>query len=249
MVEIQKPPKNIDPAVYNYLYQLAEFLSMRIDTVEEHAQSAQLSAKKSAENMLSEGGSEYQALRSLIIKTADVVNVRESLNTAVTELGDLVSNLEKEYVAVSDFGEYLEKLNGTITLDGDGLNQFYKFVAELKANVEKVSAEFTSYRVDAEGYTRVGIVDYDEYSAPIWGLAVGRDLVVTETDEGSVIEKKNFRAIYTDSQLSFWQDGTKVAYMSNKQLYITNVVALNSLTVGKWEISTENGFTLKWIGG
>ena len=51
------------------------------------------------------------------------------------------------------------------------------------------------------------------------------------------------------NRLSFWQDEVEVAYMSNRQLYITNVVALDSLQVGKWLVETKNGFAIKWIGG
>lgn len=157
--------------------------------------------------------------------------------------------MSKEYVASSQFGEYLEKLNATISLDSEALSQYYDFVAQLKANVENVSTAFEEYRIDTEGYIRTGIVDYDEYGSPVFGMAVGRNLVVTEVDGETVVEKKNFRALYTDNRLSFWQDAAEVAYLSNRQLYITKVVALDSLQVGKWLVETKNGFAIKWIGG
>lgn len=255
MVEIQKPPKNIDPAVYNYLYQLAEFLSMRIDTVEEHAAVATERAKSVSQAFSNSDSSEYQALRSLIIKTADVVKVHESLNIASKELDNLYATMQSDYVASSQFGTYLQNLNGSIELGSEGMEQYYNFVSQLKANVDTVTAEFDSYRTEAEGYIRTGIVAYDEDNgSPIFGMAVGRNLEVTKTQEVDgvtydVVNQKDFRALYTDSGLSFWQDSTKVAYMNNNQLYITDVVALNSLTVGKWQVDTEKGFAVKWIGG
>ncbi len=250
MVEIQKPPKNIDAATYNYLYQLAEFLALRLGSVEATAEAAAEEVKKKRGDTLADSNSsEYQAIKSLIIKTADVTEVRESIEGALDGLAELETKITREYVAASEFGTYLEQLNGTITLDSEGLQQFYGFVADLKSNVEKVSAAFNDYRIETEGYIRTGIVDYDEYGAPVFGMAVGRNLEVTAGEEYDVIEKRNFRALYTDNRLSFWQDEVEVAYMSNNQLYITNVVALDSLTVGQWKIETKNGFAVKWIGG
>lgn len=250
MVNIEKPPRGMDEGAYNYLYQLAEFLSLRLGEIQSEVKKAEEKANSVQRRSLAEGdSSEYQALKSLIIKTADVVRVKESIEGALEELGRLETKLSKEYVASSQFGEYLEKINANITLDSEALSQYYDFVAQLKANVEKVSTAFEEYRIDTEGYIRTGIVDYDEYGSPVFGMAVGRNLVVTEVDGETVVEKKNFRALYTDNRLSFWQDAVEVAYMSNRQLYITKVVALDSLQVGKWLVETKNGFTVKWIGG
>lgn len=250
MVNIEKPPENIDPVLYNYLYQLAEVLSLRMGEIRGDVKRAEEKADSVQGRSLTDSdSSEYQALKSLIIKTADVVKVKEGIDGALAELGRLETKLSKEYVASSQFGEYLEKLNATISLDSEALSQYYDFVAQLKANVETVSTAFEEYRIDTEGYIRTGIVDYDEYGSPVFGMAVGRNLVVTEVDGETVVEKKNFRALYTDNRLSFWQDAAEVAYLSNRQLYITKVVALDSLQVGKWLVETKNGFAIKWIGG
>ena len=39
--------------------------------------------------------------------------------------------------------------------------------------------------------------------------------------------------------------------MNGNRLYITNVVAVNSLQIGPWSIKDDgvNGLTIKWIGG
>lgn len=250
MVEIQKPPRGIEEVTYNYLFQLAELLSLRLGEIQGEVKKAEEKAESAQrKSMTDSDSSEYQALKSLIIKTADVVKVKESIDGALAELGRLETKLSKEYVASSQFGEYLEALNATISLDSEALTQYYDFVAQLKTNLEAVSTAFEEYRIDAEGYIRTGIVDYDKYGSPVFGMAVGRNLVVTEVDGETVVEKKNFRALYTDNRLSFWQDAVEVAYLSNRQLYITNVVALDSLQVGKWLVETKNGFAIKWIGG
>jgi len=39
-----------------------------------------------------------------------------------------------------------------------------------------------------------------------------------------------------------------VAYISNQRLYITDAEIMGSLSIGKWRISTTNGFTLRYAG-
>ena len=40
-----------------------------------------------------------------------------------------------------------------------------------------------------------------------------------------------------------------IAYVSNNQLYITNIVVLDSMRLGKWRMATQNGLAFQWIGG
>ena len=86
------------------------------------------------------------------------------------------------------------------------------------------------------------------------GVAVGQNLSSTTTDivngqEFPVVEEKNFRAVFTAQKLSFFQDSTEVAYLSNNKLYITNSTVLENLQIGEWAISSTNGLAFKWIGG
>lgn len=56
-------------------------------------------------------------------------------------------------------------------------------------------------------------------------------------------------ATFTASKLSFWQDASEVAYVSNNRLYITNITVLEGVSIGEWEISSENGLVIRWMGG
>lgn len=62
-------------------------------------------------------------------------------------------------------------------------------------------------------------------------------------------EQNDFRATFTASKLSFWQDASEVAYVSNNRLYITNITVLEGMSIGEWEISSENGLVIRWMGG
>ena len=240
------PPKDIDPVLYNYLYQLAEYLSLQTWAKEEAPQTEKAVARKSKEE--SALGNQYDAIKSLIVKTADTIRVKESINGLLKSVENLNTVLGRDYVAISDFGTYLEQLNAQISIDPEAIEQYYRFVSELKANVDAITADFLNYKVETEGYIRTGIVDYNN-GVPVFGVAVGQNLTTVEVDGESVVEQKNFRATYTANKLSFWQDAVEVAYVSNNKLYINNITALGKVTVGKWDIDPSAGLAFKWIGG
>ena len=181
-----------------------------------------------------------ETLRSMILKTADQVQKTTAALTA---------KLEEEYVASSDFGSYVAKLSAQLEAAPEAVTQYYSFFSDLQANVEKVDAVFAHYKLDTEGYIRTGIVYYDG-AAPVYGVAVGQDLTCREVDGEKVVEQNNFRAVFTATRLSFWQDATEVAYVSNNRLYITNITVLGGIDVGQWSMeAAEGGLAFRWIGG
>ena len=265
MVNIQKPPQGIDPATYNYLYQLSELLSLYLDNgTNGTAQTPATTSGSQVQQQQKDQAkldAEYDAIKSLIIKTADQVTVTRTssqfsdLNRAI---GNLTNNVEdllwfssKDYVAVSDFGSYLERTNAEITLDSEAMTQRYGFVSELSHKLNDLGLSFDRYKTETDAYIRTGIVYYENDGAvPIYGVAVGQNLITEVTDDGeTVIKQENFRATYTAKKLSFWQDDTEVAYVSNNMLYIPNAIIEGKLTIGDWEVTTDAGLKFKWVGG
>ena len=56
--------------------------------------------------------------------------------------------------------------------------------------------------------------------------------------------------MFTATRLSFWQDATEVAYVSNNRLYITNITVLGGIAIGDWSVeAAESGLLFRWIGG
>lgn len=225
---------------YAYLFQLAQQLNLALEqTGQAAAQQAERTAVTAAEQAERRS---YEELKSLVIKSADTVNAR---------MDKLRADLAGEYMAISDFGSYVERLNAIIEADPTALTQYYRYFSELRTDLDATTADYTAWRTDTEGTIRTGIVDYKD-GVPVYGLAVGQKLEtsVDSVTGDTVIEKKNFRAIYAANRLSFWEDGVEVAYVSNNQLYISDVVALSTLQVGSWSIRGEAaGLVYKWIGG
>lgn len=231
---------------YAYLFQMAQQLNLALEQLEQ-AESGTVRAAGAASGCGAAGGTklaaadrQYQKLRSMIVKTADQVrHTRE----------ELTARLQEEYVAVSDFGSYVASLSAYLEANPEAVTQYYSFFSDLKADVEAVDAAFHHYKVDTEGYIRTGIVSYDG-AVPVYGVAVGQDLVCREVDGEQVVEQNNFRAVFTATRLSFWQDATEVAYVSNNRLYITNITVLGGIAIGDWSVeAAESGLAFRWIGG
>ena len=212
-------------AQYAYLFQMAQQLNLALGQLESGGTGA-----------ASGGGT----------STHQGTGRKES--TGYQELKSLSARLEGEYVAVSDFGTYVERLSAYLEANPEALTQYYSFCSDLQANTDAVSAAFGQYKTETEGYIRTGIVGYNG-SIPIYGVAVGQGLTVTDVDGETVVDQNNFRATFTAQRLSFWQDANEVAYVSNNRLYITNITVLEGMSIGEWEISSENGLVIRWMGG
>lgn len=279
MVNLTPPPAGVqDRLVYDYLYQLQEFLGMALERVRNGTEgsAAAVAAQTAATAASEEIVQQVNYLKALIIKTANEVESHtqidlSALRTLIEQLGDVVMGdgglqatllaIQSDYVARSEFGTYAEQVAQQLDATAAGLTQYIAYVSELAANVDAVSADFNAWRIESEGYIRSGIVGYREDTTPIIGIAIGQNLTVLQDANGDdvtveidgvgykVVEQKGFRAIYAADELSFWQDDVKVAYMNNQRLYITDVVALASLRVGKWHVEdTANGLVFKWEG-
>lgn len=231
---------------YAYLFQMAQQLNLALEQLEQagsgtvRAAGASSGGPAAGGTKLAAADRQYQKLRSMIVKTADQVrHTRE----------ELTARLQEEYVAVSDFGSYVASLSAYLEANPEAVTQYYSFFSDLKADVEAVDAAFRHYKVDTEGYIRTGIVSYDG-AVPVYGVAVGQDLVCREVDGEQVVEQNNFRAVFTATRLSFWQDATEVAYVSNNRLYITNITVLGGIAIGDWSVeAAESGLAFRWIGG
>ena len=227
---------------YSYLFQMAQQLNMALDQLE--AVGAEDIVQKRAAAARGKGSEptqkeSYEKLKSLIVKTADTVE---------RGMEQITAQMSESYVAASDFGSYVARLSAYLEANPEAVTQYYGFYSELKADMAAVDAAFADYKVDTEGYIRTGIVYYDG-AVPVYGVAVGQNLTATEVDGERVVDPNNFRAVFTATKLSFWQDSTEVAYVSNNRLYIHDITVLGSLELGHWKMEETDGLVFRWIGG
>lgn len=229
-------------AVYTYLYRMNENLNVALNSLS--AANFAPAERSTIEAMTDSSGqkdamqSQYDALKSLVIKTADIVR---------QEMTVIVAQLDGKYLAKSEFGLYQESMEATIRATAEGIIQEYGFESRLE-DLSNSADEFDDYKVKTDQYIKTGLLYYDG-SVPRYGVAVGENLTTVEVDGEKLLERNNLCATFTSDRLSFWMGGAEVAYVSNSKLYIANVEITGQMIMGNWRLSFENGFRIQWIGG
>ena len=223
-------------AQYAYLYGLASRLNLALERIDTEAKQLEVRQSGFAETAALQA--QQQTLKALVIKTADTV--RSEMDRITAELGGT-------YIAQSEFGSYVRQLSSYLEANPEALTQYYKFASELRAEIGRVDTEFQNWQSETEGYIRTGIVDYDG-EVPVYGVAVGQNLSAREVDGETVIDRRSFRAVFTARKLSFWQDETEIAYISDNRLSIRSIQVLSTMDFGAWRIRAENGLAIQWGG-
>lgn len=248
----------------SYLYQMQQQLNIALEQVTPEALAAQVETLQTKKAKLPDGinptlTDAYAKLKSLIIKTAGTV--REEIN-------QIVIQLDNKYVAESIFGTFRENLNSTIVAAADAVVQTYDYSSQLTTTNDNISTignglnnlesalsdannaigNINTYNVNTEQYIKTGLLFFDDNSIPRFGVAVGEKLTTVVVDGQIVLERSGLAATFTSDRMSFWQNEVEVAYVSNNQLYINEIVILSRMFLGNWMIDRSNGFLLKWVG-
>ena len=219
--------------IKSYLYQFAEQLKYAISTLEAggaasgEADRQEISASPAD---TATPGSTFNSIKSLIIKSADIVNAYyEEINR----------RLDGEYVAQSEFGTYSEQTSQTISENATAIEQVFNNIQQITSDLDEVKNAL----IDVNAYLKSGLLAYDDNGVPIYGLEVG----LRNTVNGE--EVFNRYARFTASRLSFYdQNDMEAAYMSNYKFYIKNGEITETLKLGAFLIDTRNGIRLKYMG-
>ena len=219
--------------IKSYLYQFAEQLKYAISTLEGggatsgEADRQEISASPAE---TATPGSTFNSIKSLIIKSADIVNAYyEEINR----------RLEGQYVAQSEFGTYSEQTSQTISENAAAIERVFNNIQQITSALEEVKNTL----IEVNAYMKSGLLAYDNNGVPIYGLEIGQ----RNTVDGEEVFNKYAR--FTANRLSFYdQNDTEVAYMSDYKFYITNGEITGTLKLGAFLIDTRTGFKLKYEG-
>lgn len=230
-----------------YLFRLAELLNVALNNLNENnfSSAVEVTGKAKSPTQSIDTVTSYNELKGLINNTAQIVNV---------EVDRLRAELDQQYISMSaDWGTFQENISSTIEATAESIVESYNYGSELQALSEQASG-FSAYKISTEGYIRRGFIDYDENNVPIVGIAIGQGLkstaVTINGTEFQQIDSTASCAFYTATKVSFRINGQEVAYISNRKLYIGDMEITGSVVLGsKWQISTNSGLTIKWIGG
>lgn len=220
--------------IRSYLYQFSRELQWAFETMETGSGAEKSGAQKTGSGKSSasrDAANTFNQIKSLIIKSADIVNAYyEKIN----------ARLEGAYVAQSDFGTFSEQTAQDIRATSTALEQVFTDLQEIYDTVEGIEEQ----TLQTSAYIKSGLLYYGDDGNPVYGLEVGQ----TNTVEGESVFDKFAR--FTADRLSFYdRNDTEVAYISDYKLYITHAQITGSLTVGSYKLDTGNGLAFKWIGG
>lgn len=217
-----------------YLHTLVDQLNlvlMDLTTASESIdQKASQALTKAAET--ADPASNWNQVKSLIIKSADIVEVyQEKISTA----------LAGEYVASSDFGTFVEKTNADLEANSTGIDQIYN-------DLQQITGEFKSLSyaiIEVNAHINSGLLYYNDDGVPVYGLEIGQR---TEIDG---VETFNKFARFTADKLSFYDpNGTEVAYISDQRLHIAHADIQSSMTMGGFRdiVQSDGSVVTRWIG-
>lgn len=216
----------------SYIYQLAEQLNWALSTIETST-SGNASPNIKIENSESLSDKEventFNSIKSLIIKSADIVKAYEET---------IFSDFNGKYFAESDFGTYLEETSRKVEENSKGVTDVFTNVQTIEGKVEGIEDETKI----TNAYIRRGFLeDYDENGKAIYGVEVG------ETDEnGKFLKYARFKA----DRLSFYDENAyEVAYVGAGCLYIRGKsVFFGELQFGGYKMDATDGIAFTWIG-
>jgi hypothetical protein len=180
--------------------------------------------------------SNFNSIKGLIIKSADIVNAYYK------EIDNLLK-LSGEYVAQSDFGTFKEDTQNLVSATDTQLRQDLvdkQTIYDENGNIKK--------ELLVNGNIYSGIIVYAKDGEAIVGIEIGQ----TTKDNG--VEKFNKFARFTADRLAFYNainPDEPVAYISDYKLYITHVDITGSLKEGGYvdTVDPDGGIVTKWVGG
>jgi len=193
--------------MYSYLYRMAQALNHNLSEIGsmDLTDSERLVMKEilAEENGGEQAGFDWQgkeSLKSLIIKTASFVK---------SALDSYRMNLLGEYVAEGKFGRYVRNTGLKVDITPSGIQQDFTF--------EEVVQGLQNYKINAKNYIKTGLLRTVQ-SIPVYGVAIGKDVVTFSQDGTETYNDGNKVAELTADELSFYQSGNKVASYKGTEL-------------------------------
>lgn len=225
--------------IRSYLYQFAQELNWALGNIDNKAVEAtkKIEAATKQKNEVEQAQATFSEVKSLIIKSADIVNAYyEEIN----------HRLEGEYVAQSDFGTYAQETSATLEATSTNISILFDNQQTI-SGVMQIDADGTTI-IGSQAWCKIGVLSYESNGFPVYGMEIGQ---INEADGETVY--KRFAQYRSDGVHLFDQNGIEVATISDFTLKITNAeigsaTITSSLKLGGYVISTDNGLAFKWGG-
>lgn len=177
-----------------------------------------------------EAEKQYSGLRSLIIKTAEIVR---------GEMDEISTTLQGQYNVMSEqMGEIQRSTMASITATAEGVQQNYELIEQLMTSGDNAGA----FMNRISGYIYTGIIDENTGTL---GIAIGEQI----TNADGTMNGAKKMATFTMNKLSFWQGETELAYFTDNVFHIMNGEITKSLKIGNHTWTALTGGAMGLISG
>lgn len=222
-------------SMQNYLFRLAQELQFTLGSVEKQLLSvrdAAQGAEKTA-NAVSESQNpkaQFAGLKSLIIKSADIVNAYyEEINR----------QLSGEYVAQSDFGTFRQETSQEIRENAQGITRAFSHMQA----IEDTLAQLNTAVLEVNAWIKTGKLGEDETGLPIYGVEIGQQSL-----QDGLVTFQKFARLLADRLSFFDKNGMEVSYIGDEAMHITRAEVL-SLSAGEAALGSLRMGDYLWYAG
>lgn len=228
--------------MYRYLYKMSEQLNTALAVTDREyqivVQTKSGSAPGSESPISPQLNAQYRELRSLIIKTADIVN---------QQMDKTIKQLNGKFEAISsEWGTFEQNIERKIVETAEATIDSFDYSEKIHGIEKTVLDGVTSYAIESLGYIKRGIIGFDDENFPIYGIAVGTELKEkTVEKDGKTyqqIDTTKRIATYTSDAITFWRNDVAIARFSGDELYVTRAEITQQIRLGDWFFSVaESG--------
>ena len=226
----------------DYMYGLVEQLNWalnNIDGISAQPAVTRIAVASTAQESGNDSVSNFNSIKGLIIKSADIVNAYYQ------EINELLK-LSGEYVAEATFPEgsakFVESTTNAIKVNSQAVEQFYSNMQTILSDIGTIK----SSSILASAHIKSGLLFYDAAGVPVFGLEIG------QRNEVDGVEVFNKFAQFTAEKISFFDtNGYETAYISDYKLYITHAEITGSFKYGGFKdtVMSDKSIVTKWLGG
>lgn len=219
--------------LFRYLSEMSEKLNTALNniSVEQMDTAAQQQIRTAGAE---ENQAAYNGLKSLIVKTAEIVR---------GEMDEISTVLQGQYTIISEqFGELQRNTEASITANSEGIRQNYTFIEQLQEAGTQTAGTLNRF----SQYIFTGLVDEVNHR---YGIAIGEDITAYDAQGNPYINSARKMATFTMDRLTFWQGETELAYFSDNIFHIANGEIVKTLKIGNHTWMALTGGAMGLISG
>ena len=186
-----------------------------------------------------------------------ITSATDTLNTSIADtkidlqgnLEDVEKDLSKNISdAKSDLANSINNTKKTLVDNiDDAKKELEGSIQDAEKKLQDKIDGVTAILVEVQAYIKSGLLYYDDVTGiPVYGVEVGQ----TNAVNGQEVFNKYAR--FTSDKLSFFdRNGTEVAYISDRKLFISNAEITVSFKIGGFmdTVMANKSVVTKWVGG